>query len=63
MPSEVMIPVSTPVLTRADLISRAVNAGLACLTSAAAPAIMGEEKLVPSALEYPLRLNNSPFGS
>ena len=39
--------ISEVVLTRALLICRGVSAGLACFTTAAAPAIIGAEKLVP----------------
>src|SRR5450631_3952055 len=54
--------VTTPCLvefTSADLICAAVHLGFFCLSKAAAPAVIGEEKLVPSAAVYRLELYNS----
>ena len=45
--SSVVVSCAAP-FTRADLICAGVKFGCACLTSAAAPAVKGVEKLVPA---------------
>src|SRR5262245_64881221 len=50
-------------LIRAERISAGVIVGRACLTNAAAPAVNGAAKLVPSLAAYPLVLNREPAGS
>jgi len=55
--------VCAAVFTSADLICAGVNPGCACFTSAAAPATMGAEKLVPSAVMKPSGLCISAHAS